>query len=96
MLPKIESCCKRLSNVPRLARHTLMEPHICRKPSLAICVAETMTMLCFLHALEKMLDFSSVCCSFGLQSFKFFVKRTGSNSGNYCFKQGCGPVRGSA
>ena len=38
------------------------------------CPAGTITVLCSLHAYEKMLDLPSVCCSFGLQSFNIFVK----------------------
>ena len=62
--PIIESYGKRLRNVPN---HTLLEPRIFRKSSMATCPAETMTALCPLHAYEKMLDLSSVCSSFGLQ-----------------------------
>ena len=64
-------------NVPS---RTLSEPCIFRKPSMATCPAGTMIVQCSLHAYEKMLDLSSVWCSFGLQSFNIFVKRTGSHS----------------
>ena len=78
MSPIVESCCKRLCNVPS---RTLSAPQkTFRKPSMATCPAGTMIVLCSLHAYEKMLDLSSVCCSFGLQSFHIFVKRSGSHS----------------
>ena len=47
---------------------------------LATCPAATMIVLCSLHVYEKMQDLLSVWCSFGLQSFNIFEKRTGSHS----------------
>ena len=77
MSPTIELCCKRLRNVPS---RTLLVPHISRKPSMATWPAATRTVLCSLHAYEKMLDLLSVGCSLSLQSFNIFVKRAGSHS----------------
>ena len=52
---------------PQCPESHLLEPSIFRKPSMATCPAKTMTVLCFLHAYEKLLDMSNVCCSFGLE-----------------------------
>ena len=85
MSPIIVACRKRLCSVPGL---TLSVPHIFRKPSMATCPAATRTVLCSLHAYEKMLDLLSVSCSLSLQSFNIFVKesRVPFCSHNYCFK----------
>ena len=68
-------------------------------PFYPTCLTGARTWLWSLHTYEKMLDLSSVCCSFGLQSFSTFVSvfrkenRVPFCSSSYYFKPSCSNMK---